>query len=198
MPRNGHSASVNQMPAVTYFATRYLMLPVRRASERFLLRNAESLQHDGFTLYETTGREQSSEVLVQLKRALQLIEELDPCRYSRMRRDMPRIAIAERGGARYWYATRTGVVDHPLVHGRSAATIAVMLVNVAARARVMNTPLGRKLPPVALQRLAHLAVKAQIAFANKLPQEDHPGLHNLLAHLHQQLARYTPSTLRRR
>ena len=182
---------VGLVPTLTYFGSRYTMLPVRWAAERFLLRNAEILQHDDFTLYDTTGRSQSYEGLVQLQRGLQLVKLLDSVRYARMRSDMPRIAVADRGGARYWYASRTGVVDRSLVHGRSAATIAVMLVNVAAKARVMNTPFARGLSPTALRRVARLAVREQIAFANRLPTDDYPGVANLLEYLHLQLAAHS-------
>lgn len=151
----------------------------------------ESLEYDGFTIVDTSQLGQSLETMFQVRRALELIAHHDPIRYRRMKRDIPRVAIAEVDGSVYWRASRSGVVGRELAQTRSTATIAVMLLAVAARARLAPDTIAGAVYPGVERRIGIRAVRSQLAFVDRLPRADYPGIDILKAHLHDQLVTRT-------
>lgn len=176
---------------LVYVAPRLAYYPIRRFGEGYLLRTSEHLQYEGFDLYDATDQDHPYEMLFQVRRGLELIAEIDPHRFRRIRRQMPRIAIMDRGGTRFWYATRTGVLDRSFVRTASAPNLAVMIVHTAARMRFANAPFGYRIVPANHDRIFYRATREQILFASKLPPERFPGVEKLLAFLHDQLASHS-------
>jgi len=166
----------------------HLVYPVSWLGQRLLIRMGESLEYDGFTIVDTTGLGQSLETTFQVRRALELIAHHDPVRYRRMKRDIPRTLIVPNIGSTYWRPSRSGVVGREPAQFRSAATIAVMLVDAATRARLAPATLAGALQPGVQDRIGIRAVRSQIAFVDRLPPADFPGIETLRAYFDDQLA----------
>ncbi len=68
--------------------------------------------------------------------ALELIERLDPRRFARIERDMPKLLVRDAGNPQYWIDSEVCVLDSRTVERKSTAYLALVIVHEATHARL--------------------------------------------------------------
>jgi hypothetical protein len=109
----------------------------------------------------------SEEMFAKVTSACDLIRTVAPRSWSRLRHDVRRIFVLDGGGQEYWHEGRAIVLNGPILRRSSTDAVALVLVHEATHARIAARGIGY---PVALrERIEHICVDAEIAFAERLP-----------------------------
>lgn len=149
------------------------------------LRASDREEFDGFTLHSSDRKASVSE-MERLKRSLELIRRIDTRQYRRLRRDMPRIVVAEGATPQYWRATWTALLEPGLLRSRAEPSVAIVLVEIGVFARLARS-LGPKLGPECTYRARTAAIRAQVAFAARMAAESVPGAEDLHRYFREKL-----------
>lgn len=168
-----------------------LLWPIRWTAQKASLLLAEKRGMDGFILYDATGQGRADELLDRLASGLALLAELDRRRYRRLRRDIPNLLVTAGGVTDYYPPTRTGMIPARILEGWPEATVAVELVQLAARARMANTLRGFRFDRTNNERAMRRAVREQIAFASRLDPERFSGMDAMHRYLSEALEQYS-------
>ncbi len=103
--------------------------------------------------------------------AVRLIDQYNPARFARLKRDLRGLWITETGGnhAEYHYWAQLCVLDrsHLLKQEVSAVHVASIIVHEATHARLFRAGFGYE--PEMRVRIERVCFKAEIAFASRLP-----------------------------
>lgn len=124
--------------------------------------------------------------LDRVEAAVELIAACDPLRLDRLRRDMPRVLIGvpEVGDACFSPGTGLGVLNLEVVSQKvtTPAQLALLIVHEATHARLHRA--GVEYVPELRARIERACVRAELAFAERLPAADRQThVHSLRAWL---------------
>lgn len=133
---------------------------------------------DGLAVYDATSGV-SGAPLARLHDALELIRTRAPRRYLRIMRDVRRVVIIAAGGPEYWVQI-DAIAITLLTLNQSPEDVALAIVHEAMHARIAL--MGIPNPRVLRERIERICVKAEIAFAQTLPDAD-----GWIAHVQRQL-----------
>lgn len=98
--------------------------------------------------------------------ALALIQEVDPARFERLRRDMPRILVTRARWPQYWINRALCVLPADRVESAPAHELALALVHEATHARIHRAGVPWRL--ASYQRIEQRCVRSEIAFCRAL------------------------------
>lgn len=133
----------------------------------------------------TTEPESDLEI-PKLLAALHLIADRDPIRFARLSRDLRGVAIAGASGnlAQYHHSVRCCVLSHDYLRDETTtpSDVAATIVHEATHARLMLAGFGYE--PAIRERIEHICFKAEIAFAERLPDAS-----EIVSRVERQLAR---------
>jgi hypothetical protein len=134
---------------------------------------------DGVTVYFDRDAENVDELERKVKAALDLIRETAPRDWQRWRQDVRYIECTDLGmpGAQYEWSTRACVLDVTYVRRWPVTFVAAAIVHEATHGRIDRA--GILYAPDRRYRIEALCMRAQIAFAESLPGDNHYLLNHL-------------------
>lgn len=136
---------------------------------RGLLLVSARITIDDFDVYDATSG--GSDVpLARIHDALDLIRTHSPRRYERIKREVRRVVIIGAGGSEYWPQVGGIALTRAELTSESPEEVAFAIVHEATHARLwkMGIPYARALR----ERIEHVCVRAEVAFAQTLPDAD--------------------------
>lgn len=108
----------------------------------------------------------------RVDRALTLVKSYSPRRFERFRRDCPRVIVGPMGRSVIMAGTGSCLLEESLVRSGDDAYVASILVYQSVLLQMRRAdPLLRF-----YHRISVRAMREQVAFLQKLPRSEHPGL----------------------
>ncbi|MDP9350896.1 MAG: hypothetical protein M3P51_05070 [Chloroflexota bacterium] len=120
--------------------------------------------------------------VTKITAALEVLERVNPMRYSFLVRGVTRFVILPRQRSVYYRETRTAYLSESLVQTRTPATIAVVLVDVSVRAEFALRTRARVYDRRAQARLTRRGALAQAGFSQRLSARGYSEGAPLYAH----------------
>jgi hypothetical protein len=154
---------------------------IRLVGERWLLSSAPRAAVRTFELRNYGVRHETEVLFAKMAAAIDLVAEVDPRRFSRMRSDIKYIIATplQKANAAYLPKSRTCYLNSSVVKNHSAANLAILLVHEATHARLELA--GVRQWPDRRMRFERVCVRAEIAFADRLPRATFPTIESWIA-----------------
>lgn len=149
-----------------------LLQPFRRVIQRAVLKLGPKRIVHGIPLVDWILDDSEDPALEAVESALNLIWEVDPRRFRRMRQDVRYIVVTRTAGSagEHWADIRSVLLDAHNANRQVREAIAMTIVHEATHARVRRW--GVEISED-LSREEAVCVRAEIAFAKKIPGTDH-------------------------
>ena len=182
------------------FETGMLKGCLSRAAERALLKvamaGASRVRIGGFELFHRPDLREHDEVIARVQAGIHMVAQHDVRRHRRMQRDMHNLLIVTGRGFQVFTDLRLGSLNERWIVQATPIEVALMLVEMAARARIgLVRSMDNKFRP----RVWRRSTLEQLAFVSKLPDAARSSdIDLLVAHLHRKLQEYGSSAKRRR
>jgi hypothetical protein len=143
-------------------------------AERWLQGNSHRVDVRGIQVIGTTTPGGDHDMIPKVVSAINLIAETDPRRFARLQQDIRRIVIVPIAGARGAYVLRSRAcyLDAATVSQFSSTTLTTLIVHEATHARIEHA--GVRQWPDRKLRYERICVRAEIAFAERLPRDRYP------------------------
>jgi hypothetical protein len=125
--------------------------------------------------------------LNSLAEALEVIARVDPVRAARFRSDAPRILISRTVPNQYWWKLRAVVVNAEMLNRKPLLDLVFVFVELSVFARLQSR-FGARLGSQRANRLQRDALRAQIAFAERLIEEGDLAASTYLSYYRSQVA----------
>lgn len=160
------------MPRVVKKAVQFtadaLTRPVRVLVLRTAVRLFPTAAAEGFDVVDWAGVGSALPQLVdRIREALRLIQEREPRRYGRLKKDVKRFLITRVAGAEYIHAIRACMLSPKYLSEGSTEQIAATIVHEGTHARLSAQ--GIRYSPSLRERIERACVREEIVFASMLP-----------------------------
>jgi hypothetical protein len=145
-----------------------LIRAVRSAARRLAVRLGSKRTVHGVVLVDLIVRDEDGPAAPEVELAIALIARHDPVRHRRMLRDVRYVVVTHttEWAGEYREDIRSILLDASNVLKQTVEAVAMVIVHEATHARLFRMGLGRHPEP---GRIEEVCVRAEIAFARKLP-----------------------------
>lgn len=143
-----------------------------------------------FELLHRPDLVEKDDAVARIRAGLSVVAQHDERRYARMQRDMNILLVVVGPGMEVFADLGVGTLNERWLLQASPTELALMLVEMAARARIGRRRAGRFLDVSYRRRIWHRSTLEQLSFASKLPDSASAVLDPLLEHLNQKLQAY--------
>jgi hypothetical protein len=161
-------------------AVRWVVSPFRTVALHLLRMTAPRRFVGSIELVDLSTSGATEFFFTRMSEALALLKERGPAISTGIRRRLKRIALLEAGGEFFHRGLKAYVVDLRTLKKRTVPEIALAIVHEGTHARIEH--LGIRYEPTNRERIEQLCIRAELAFAERLPEN-----HGLLEVVHRKL-----------